>query len=505
MCRTKIVCTLGPAASDEATLRGLMQAGMDVARVNFSHGDHETHAQTIALLNRLSTEEGKLVAIMADLQGPKLRVGEIAGGQLHLRQGDEFTLTTRPVPGSTEAVHLPHPEIVRDLGQGQRVLLDDGQIELTVIGKTGTDLLCRIVTGGFLSSHKGVNLPGAHLRVSSLTEKDREDALFAVEQGVDFLALSFVRRPADVLELRRFLQAHDADRPIIAKIEKPEALEVFDAILEASDGVMVARGDLGVETPPEEVPFHQKNIIRAANCAGKPVITATQMLQSMIEHPRPTRAEASDVANAILDGTDAVMLSGETAIGAYPIEAARTMQTIAANAEEHLPHDRWAHLLTVDADMTSGSAWLAGAARSASTIQLESSIDPTQTFPVTEAISQATVEVALTVGAKAIITSTMSGTTARMVARHRPSVPIIAATPNPVTWRQLALVWGVQPVLVEDFDHTDEMIHLTVQAACKVGVVSWGDEVVITAGIPFGGLGSTNFLKVHSVGELGEV
>jgi pyruvate kinase len=480
MCRTKIVCTLGPASSDETTVRGLMQAGMDVARINFSHGDHKTHAQTIAMLRRLSNQEGKLVAIMADLQGPKLRVGEIASEQIRLEQGSEFALTTRPVPGSSEAAHLPHPEIVRDLNLGQRILLDDGQIELKVIGKTGTDLVCRVVTGGFLSSHKGVNLPGAHLRISSLTEKDRQDALFAAEQGVDFLALSFVRRPADVMELHHFLQSHQVDLPIIAKIEKPEALEAFDEILEMSDGVMVARGDLGVETPPEEVPFHQKDIIRAANCAGKPVITATQMLQSMIEHPRPTRAEASDVANAILDGTDAVMLSGETAVGAYPIEAVRTMHNIAAKAEEHLPHDRWAHLMTAGAEVA-------------------------QDYSSTEAISQATVDVALAVGAKAIVTSTTSGTTARMVARHRPSIPVIAVTPNQRTLHQMALVWGVQPVLVGGFDNTDEMIHMTVEAACQAGIVSWGDVIVITSGIPFGGAGKTNFLKVHTVGELEEI
>jgi pyruvate kinase len=480
MCRTKIVCTLGPATSDEATIRGLMQAGMDVARVNFSHGDHETHGRTISLLRRVAQEEQRLVAIMADLQGPKLRVGEIEGGGVALQKGEEFRLTTRPVAGSSEAVHLPHPEIVRDVGIGQRVLLDDGQLELQVTGKTGTDLVTRVLVGGVLHPHKGVNLPGAQLHISSLTPKDRDDAQFAVKQGVDFLALSFVRRPADVLELRHFLQTHNVDVPIIAKIEKPEALHAFDRILEITDGVMVARGDLGVEAPPEKVPFHQKEIIQAANRAGKPVITATQMLQSMIDNPRPTRAEASDVANAILDGTDAVMLSGETAVGQYPIQAVQTMQMIAANAEAHLPHDRWAHFLVGAPDgMHSHSA--------------------------TQAISQVTVEVALAVGAKAIVTSTMSGTTARMVARHRPSMPVIAATPNPQTLHRLALVWGVQPVLVESFDSTDEMIRLTVDAACTAGIVSWGDEIVITAGIPFGGKGKTNFLKVHTVGELEEI
>lgn len=480
MCRTKIVCTLGPATNDETTLRGLMQAGMDVARVNFSHGDHATHARMIEMLRRLATEEGKLCSVMADLQGPKLRIGDIAGGKVRLNDGDEFILTTRHVPGSREAVHLPHPEIVRDLTIGQRILLDDGQIELKVVGKTGTDLVCQVLIGGTLSPHKGVNLPGAQLRISSLTPKDRKDALFAAEQGVDFIALSFVRRPADVLELHHLLEMHNADLPIVAKIEKPEALVVFDEILEMSDGVMVARGDLGVETPPEEVPFHQKEIIRAANYAGKPVITATQMLQSMIEHPHPTRAEASDVANAILDGTDAVMLSGETAVGTYPIEAVRTMRTIAANAEEHLPRDRWAHFSSTG-------------------------VDEGHHIRSTEAISQATVDVALAVGAKAIVTSTMSGTTARMVARHRPSMPVIAATPNGQTLRQLALVWGVEPVIVQGFEHTDEMIHLTVEAACQAGIVSWGDVIVITAGIPFGGRGKTNFLKVHTVGELGEL
>lgn len=480
MGRTKIVCTLGPASSDESTMRGLMEAGMDVARINFSHGDHATHEKTIALVRRLSEQEGKLVAIMGDLQGPKLRVGEIEGGPINIQKGARFALTTRPVPGSSEEVHLPHPEIVRDLRTGQRVLLDDGQIELTVIGKTGTDLMCRVDSGGPLSSHKGVNLPGAELNISSMTPKDRTDALFAAENGVDLLALSFVRRSADVQELRQLLSNHGVNLPIIAKIEKPEALQVFDEILEVSDGVMVARGDLGVETPPEEVPFHQKQIIQAANCEGKPVITATQMLQSMIEHPHPTRAEASDVANAILDGTDDVMLSGETAVGAYPIEAARTMQKIAENAEAHLPPVRWAHLIK------------------------EHSVKQ-YPIPSTEAISQATVEVALAVGAKAIVTTTMSGTTARMVARHRPSMPVIAATPNLQTLRSLTLVWGVQPVLVEGFEHTDEMIRMSVEAACRAGIVSWGDTIIMTAGIPFGGQGKTNFLKVHTVGELDEL
>lgn len=488
MCRTKIVCTLGPATSDKETVRALIRAGMDVARINFSHGDQNTHARMIRMVRELSEEENQLVAVMADLQGPKLRVGDIEPGLVELKAGSEFRLTTRPVPGSAEEVNFPHPDVIDDLRVGQRILLDDGQIELELTDKTDTDLVTRVVIADSLSSHKGVNLPGADLHISALTTKDRSDALFATEHRVDFMALSFVRRPEDVHELHAFLQSHDADLPVIVKIEKPEALDVFDEILEISDGVMVARGDLGVETPPEEVPFHQKEIIRAANHAGKPVITATQMLQSMMEHPRPTRAEASDVANAILDGTDAVMLSGETAVGAYPVQAVQTMQTIAANAEAHLPRDRWAQLLTVtERDGREGSG------------------QATSTYPPTQAISQATVEVALAVGARAIISSTVSGTTARMVARHRPSVPVLAATPNERTLHQLALVWGVQPVLVGDYENTDEMIQLTVEAAYEAGSVSRGDLLVITAGIPYGGQGKTNFLKVHTVGELGEI
>jgi pyruvate kinase len=332
-------------------------------------------------------------------------------------------------------------------------------------------LECRVITGGQLTSRKGINVPGAQLSFPSLTPKDRQDAVFALEQGVDFFALSFVRSVDDVRELRQFLNNEGADVPIIAKIEKPEALAVFDDILAESDGIMVARGDLGVETPAEEVPFHQKHIIRACNRAGRPVITATQMLQTMMENPHPTRAEASDVANAILDGTDAVMLSGETAVGRYPIEAAETMETISANAEAHLPLGRL--------------------------LQDRSHSHET----ITEAISYAAVEIASEVGARAIITATMSGITARMVARHRPSVPIVAVTPNRTTQRQLALVWGVEPVQVAEFKTTDQMVQMMVRAAREKGLVAWGDPVVLTAGIPFGSGGETNMLKVHVVGE----
>ncbi len=476
MPRTSIVCTVGPASSSPEVMRGLMRAGMTVARINFSHSDHATHAQSIATLRQVAEEEGRLVAVMADLQGPKLRVGEIEGGAIELREGDVVRLTSRLRPGATGEIPVPHPQLLRDLRPGQAVLLDDGRLELVVVQAGEGCLKCRVVAGGQLTSHKGLNVPGATLRFSALTPKDREDALFALEQGVDFFALSFVRRPADVRELRQFLKDRGADVFIIAKIEKPEALSVFDEILAEADGVMVARGDLGVETPAEEVPFHQKRIIRACNQAGKPVITATQMLQTMIENSRPTRAEASDVVNAILDGTDAVMLSGETAVGRYPIETTETMATICANAEAHLPYGRLLH--TGDGGHRHGT--------------------------VTEAISCATVEITNEVGAKAIITSTMSGATARMVARHRPRVPIVAVTPSRTTQLRLTLVWGVKPVLVPEFKTTDEMVQVMVQAACDLGVVGWGDPVVLTAGIPFGG-GKTNMLKVHAVGGNEEV
>jgi len=473
MPRTKIVCTIGPASSSPDVMRSLIRAGMDVARINFSHGDHATHAQSIATLRQIAEQENRLVAVMADLQGPKLRVGEIEGGAVELREGDVVTLTLHPRPGAAGEIPVPHPALLRDLGAGQTVLLDDGSLELVVVRAGEGSLKCRVVAGGQLTSRKGINVPGATLSFSALTPKDREEAVFALEQGVDFFALSFVRRAADVRELRQFLRGKGVCVSIIAKIEKPEALSVFDAILAEADGIMVARGDLGVETPAEEVPFHQKRIIHACNQAGKPVITATQMLQTMIEHSRPTRAEASDIVNAILDGTDAVMLSGETAVGRYPVEATETMAMICANAEVHLPQGRLLH--------DESCAHRHGT--------------------ITEAISCAAVEIAGEVGARAIITATMSGTTARMVARHRPSIPIVAVTPSYVTLRRLALVWGVTPVEVAEFKSTDDMVEVMVRAARKEDLVVWGDPVVLTAGIPFGSGRKTNMLKVHVVGE----
>ncbi len=485
MRRTKIVCTLGPASQSEETLREMVRAGMDVARINFSHGDHETHARNIALVRRLAQEEGQVLAVMGDLQGPKLRVGEIAA-QVTLREDEDFNLTTRPVPGDDREVNFPHPEVIGDVRPGDRILLDDGLLELEVLETTPTDIHCRVVTGGPLKSHKGVSLLGVSLNLPSLTEKDREDAAFAIQQKVDYLALSFVRRAEDVSQLRDLLEQNQTSIPIIAKIEKREAVEAFEEIMEISDGAMVARGDLGVEAPAEEVPIYQKRIIRLANEVGKPVITATQMLSSMMDNPRPTRAEASDVANAILDGTDAIMLSGETAVGKYPVEAVRMMTKIALTTERNLPFDRFILSKVEGLRTLPYQEWVH-----------EAVLEPS--FTPTDAISQATCEIALELSAKAIISSTMSGYTARMVAKHRPATPIVAVTPSLETQRRLALVWGVYPLLVSEFAHTDQMIETAVQAALDEGLIEKGDIAVITAGVPLGGPGRTNMLKVHLV------
>ena len=382
-------------------------------------------------------------------------------------------LTAQPTSGSSAEIPVPHPEVLRSLRPRQIVLLDDGSLKLLVEQADEDGPICRVIVGGHLASRKGINVPGVELALSSLTPKDQEDARFVLSQGVDFIAQSFVRSAADVCELRRFLRKNGGDSVIIAKIEKAEALVVFEEILREADGIMVARGDLGVETPAVEVPFHQKNIIRACNRAGKPVITATQMLQSMMEHPQPTRAESSDVVNAILDGTDAVMLSGETAVGRFVVEAAQMMEAISANAEAHL---------------TAGCL-----GRSSSSEHLSTAAS----------ISAAAVSIAEEVGAKAIVAATMSGLTARMVARHRPSVPIIAVTPNEGTLHHLTLAWGVVSIQVPEFRSTDEMVRIMVRAVTEEAVAKRGDRVVLMAGIPFGSGATTNMVKVHVVGEGG--
>ena len=472
MRRTKIVCTLGPATSTEPALRELIQGGMDVARINFSHGTWEEHEASTRMVHRLAEEEGRLVAILQDLQGPRVRIGELQREPTPIVAEQSLTLTARPVSGMAAEVPVSPPSLIGDLHAGNRVLIADGQIELEVLEVTWPVARCRVVVGGSLLSHKGVNVPGVTLSVPGLTEKDLADLAFGARLGVDFVGLSFVRSAADILDLKRRLSELGSSAQVIAKIEKHEAVAAFDDILAATDGVMVARGDLGVETSAEEVPIIQKMVIRQCNRAGKPVITATQMLNSMIEGPRPTRAEASDVANAIFDGSDAVMLSGETAVGRYPTLALQTMARIAVRAEAALPY---AELLRRT---------------------LEEKAET-----VTDAICQATVEVADELKAKAIISLTESGHTARMVARHRPSVPIVATTPRPLTRRQLALTWGVQPLCIPGQISTDEMIRVSVEAATKAGVVQPGDTVALTAGVPLGGAGKTNLLKVHVVGE----
>ncbi|MFN2225936.1 MAG: pyruvate kinase [Anaerolineae bacterium] len=473
MLRTKIVCTLGPASGDEKTIRDFIAAGMAVARINFSHGDYEDHARRIQIVRDLAEEMSCAVAVLADLQGPKLRVGQLPGHAVQLVPGETVTLFDGESSEQPERIPVPHPQVLRDATPGERILLDDGLLEMKVKERADDGTLkAEVVTGGVLKSRKGLSLPHTSLKMPSITDKDRADATFAIEQQVDYFALSFVRRPDDVRHLRAFLDEMGADTPIIAKIEKPEAVDCIDEIIEVSDGLMVARGDLGVEAPPEEVPIIQKQIIKLCNEASKPVITATQMLDSMMRNPRPTRAEASDVANAILDGSDAVMLSGETAVGSYAIEAVRMMARIAEVTERSLPYREW---------LQRG-------------FMLEART-------VTEAISQVASEIASELGAKAIIASTVSGGTARWVASTRPSTPIIAPTPDLSTFRQLALVWGVVPLLVDEFSDTEAMIVTVTEASQARGLVDDGDLVIITAGVPLGGAGLTNTLKAHRVGE----
>jgi pyruvate kinase len=469
MLRTKIVCTIGPASEDEETLRSMIQAGMDVARLNFSHGDHRAHARRIATIRRLAQEMDRATSIVQDLQGPKIRLGEIAAGSVELIPDSELILTLEPVPGSPRELHLPCPELMAQAAPGDRILLSDGEIELQLLDARKDRLLTRVVAGGKLRSRQGVNVPGIELGFPSLTVKDEKDLAFGIEQGVDYVALSFVRRAEDIQTLRQRIEEKGADIPIIAKIEKAEAVEAFDQILEVSDGIMVARGDLGVETPAAGVPILQKEIIRKSNLSAVPVITATQMLESMMERPRPTRAEASDVANAIFDGTDAVMLSGETAVGVYPIKSVETMVTIAETADRNASY-------TIQGDLEGRPC-----------------------LSVTDAVSQASCEMARDLSAKAIVTTTASGYTARMVARFRPQTPIIAVTSREEVSRRLALVWGVETVVVRQPIDTDEVIELSVDALQEWGLASVGDILIITAGIPHGGPGRTNMIKVHVV------
>ncbi len=478
--RTKIVATIGPSSSDEATLRQLIQNGMNVARINFSHGDHATHGATIDRIRKVAKDVGAVIAILCDMQGPKIRIGKVANEPLMLKIGDKVTFTLDDVPGENGLISLPHPEFIRDIKAGMQLLLDDGNLELMVLQTINKGLVCEAVVNGPLSSRKGVTAPTAKLSLSAITDKDREDIEFALKKETDYLAMSFVRSEEDIRELRWLIRhlGSEGEVGVIAKIEKHEALENIDSIIAVSDGIMVARGDLGVETPAEEVPFQQKRIINLCNIVGKPVITATQMLNSMIDNPRPTRAEASDVYNAILDGTDAVMLSNETAAGKYPIQAVTTMARIALIAEDSIRAGR------VPRQIYKPNA----EGREA----------------VSDAISQATCEVAEVLNCKAIVTSTLTGYTARRVAKERPNTPILCVTPSEITMRRMALVWGVAPLLIPEFHTIDEMIGSVIRAAQEANLVETGDSLVIIAGVPFGIGGQTNFLKVHTVGDVAD-
>jgi len=469
MARTKVVATIGPASDNEATIRKLLHAGMNVARVNFSHGSQEEHEETFKMMRRVAQDEGKVLAILGDLQGPKLRLGHVGAGGIQLSLGDEVMLT--PFRGQPAMIHLPHPELFDTLRPGARLVIGDGEVELAVTEKQDQTVLTTVKVAGLLESRKGVNVPGVELPISSITEKDREDLVLICRLGFDFVAQSFVRGPEDIEELRALMEGHGVQIPIIAKIEKAEAIQNLIAIRDVTDGMMVARGDLGIEVPPQEVPLLQKRIISVCNAVGMPVITATQMLQSMVDHPRPTRAEASDVANAILDGTDAVMLSGETAAGKFPVEAVLMMKQIAEITEGAFPHDEWRRQLQEEFVVHDD---------------------------VTEAISEASCAVAEEVGARAIICSTMSGFTAHKIARYRPKTPILAVSPAIETQRRLALVWGVECLLVPYVKSTDEMIVTAVRAVYSHGL-KVGDLVVITAGVPFGSSGQTNLIQVHEI------
>ena len=464
--RTKIVCTLGPATATAEAIDSLMDAGLDVARINFSHGTHEQHARTIGLVRELGAKRGRPVAILGDLQGPRIRIGDLDVPRL-LEPGEDVTFCPEHLASGSE-MPVTYEALATDVHVGDRILVDDGLIELVVLDVKAPRVAARVVHGGEVKSHKGINLPGVNVSAPSITEKDRADAKFAVEQKLDYLALSFVRRAADIAELRALLPKFVL---VIAKIEKDSALENIESILRASDGVMVARGDLGVELPFEEVPIAQKKIIKFANVIGRPVITATQMLESMIEHPRPTRAEASDVANALIDGTDAVMLSAETAAGAYPRLAVQAMRRIISEIEQH-PFKR------------ARESYLGG---------------PDIIATTEETIAAATDTAQRMLGAPIIIVFTKSGFSARIVSAHRPQVPILALTDEPRTFSQLALVWGVIPQIVPHCATYEAMVARAREVVLTRGLAKEGDRVLVTAGVPFDVPGTTNVLRVERV------
>ncbi len=470
--RTKIIATLGPASNSPEIIETLVKNGVDIFRLNFSHGTHDEHARLIEIVRGISAKLNHPIGILQDLQGPKIRVGEIAGGEISLKDGSRIVITTEPVAGTPERISTTYQELPRDVSKGNKILLDDGLLELRVLETSEREVICEIVHGGKLSSHKGINLPGIKLSTPSLTEKDKIDLKFGLKHGVDFVALSFVRHPMDVAELKKLIEDHGTDTPVVAKLEKPEALDNLEDILSIADAVMVARGDLGVELSPEKVPIAQKEIIRRSIEKGIPVITATQMLESMRFHPQPSRAEASDVANAIFDGTDAVMLSGETASGAYPVESVRVMVRIIQEAERH------------SRELDEGFL---------------KSLHSVGTFPDT--ISEAACEAAMELGAKAIVAFTQSGFTARLISKYRPITPIVAFAHTEIVRTRLLLNWGVTTEVMENISSLDEMIRRVEESLLANGTVKKGDVIVILAGAPLGLKGTTNMMTLHRVGR----
>lgn len=466
--KTKIVCTLGPASENEETLKELIVNGLNVTRMNFSHGSHEEHKGRMDLVKKVREELNVPVAILLDTKGPEIRTGQFDAPEVLLEEGQTFTITMKDVVGNKETCTVSYKDLAKDVVKGDTILIDDGLVGLRVEEINGDDIVCTVENSGIVKNHKGVNVPGVKINLPALTDKDVSDIEFGISQGIDFIAASFVRKESDVLAIREILERNNANHiQIISKIENQEGLDNLDSIIAVSDGIMVARGDLGVEIPTEEVPFAQKLMIRKCNEAGKPVITATQMLDSMMRNPRPTRAEVTDVFNAICDGTDAIMLSGETAAGKYPVDAVKTMASVAKRAEKHIKEKKKLSKIAITEMNTSN------------------------------AISLATCTTALELDANAIVTCTSTGNTAKVVSRFRPSCPIIATTPNEEIMRRLALTWGVYPVKTEKASNTDEMIANSIKASKEANFLNNGETIVVTAGV--GGEGTTNLIKVETI------
>lgn len=470
MRKTKIICTIGPSSESEEKLKELIMAGMNVARFNFSHGTHEEQKGKFAKLLKVSSELNMPVASLLDTKGPEIRLKDFEEGKVMLEAGQTFTLTTEEIMGTAERATITYKGLKNDVSKGQTILIDDGKIEMVIENVSDTEIICRVVNGGPVSNHKGINVPGAILSMPYISDVDRADIIFCAKMGFDFLAASFARTKEDILEVRALLNEYRSTAKIIAKIENMQGIQNLDEIIEVSDGIMVARGDMGVEIPLEDVPVLQKEMIKKAVAKGKHVITATQMLESMIHNPRPTRAETTDVANAIFDGTTAIMLSGESAAGKYPVEAVMTMSRIAERTEKAIDYRN--RLKKMEGkDMSD----------------------------ITTAISHATCTTAMDLNAAAIITVTMSGTTATMISKYKPNCTIIGCSVNPRVCRQLNLSWGVQPLLIEKEETADELFESAARAAAKAGYVKKGDVVVITAGVPLGVAGKTNMIRVVEI------